>query len=260
MRRLLIALLLVFASLPVAGVNTVVVMRHPAAAVTPPSATGSVLEFSLTNANTGTVSTMITVPADATFVTVGISGYEPTADFFSGGSMKFTKGGADTAMTTAKTGTNSGDHLTTVFMSAMFYLVAPDTGANKTLKWDWVGTATATNAPKISVTFWKGVNQSTPVRGAGGGQSLTSTPYTTSTITAASGDLIVAWVGAFARTEGTADSWTSATLLSQVALNSVYCDGAWATASPTGDQTVACATDTNWDDGGIVAISLEPVP
>jgi hypothetical protein len=42
--------------------------------------------------------------------------------------------------------------------------------------------------------------------------------------------------------------------------SSTFADGAWATASPTGDQTVACATDTNWDDGGIVAISLEPVP
>ena len=103
--------------------------------------TGSVLEFDLGTSNTETVSTTITVPSDATFVVVGVSGYNSsTTNYFSAGGMTFTKGGVDTAMTSAITGAGGGDNSLVCYMAAMFYMVAPDTGTNKTLKWDWSGT------------------------------------------------------------------------------------------------------------------------
>lgn len=225
-----------------------------------PSQVGTMLEFDITTTdNVGTVSSTITVPALTTFVIVGVSSYAGSANYYSGGSMTMTKGASDTAMTVAITGTGSGDESDTTWAAAMFYMVAPDVGTDMSLKWDWAGTGLSSQGNKVSVTFWKDVNQSTPVRGAAGGQGGANTPYTTSTITAASGDLIVAWAGAFSGTEGTCASWTNATLLTQITKHaSSDNDGAWATASPTGNQTVACATDTNWDDGGIVAVSLTP--
>jgi hypothetical protein len=216
---------------------------------------GSILTFPAPgSANTGTVSTTITVPADAEIVVVGWSGFSGTANFFSTGSMTFTKGAADTAMTAV----SGGDALGGTWDAAMFYLALPDTGTNKSLKWDWLGTAAADDPSTLcSVTFWKGIDTASPVRGSGGGQGTATTPYTTGTITAASGDLVVAWVGAFAAAEGTVDTWSNLSLLSQIAISG-NADGAWAMGSPSGNVVVEASTDTNLDDGGICAISLKP--
>lgn len=216
--------------------------------------TGSNTEFNISTANSGTVSSTITVPADAEMVIVGISGYQSSANYFSAGSMTFTKGGIDTAMTSAGGG---GDSDNAAFYSAMFYMVSPDTGSNKTLKWNWLGSSTATDAPVISVTFWKGINTSTPVRGSGGGQNASGTPYTSSSITAQSGDTIVAWAGGYVVGEGTINTWSNLSLLAQVTHYN-NADGAWATGTPSGNTTVAASTNTNYQDGGIIAISLIP--
>lgn len=218
---------------------------------------GTTLQFpGLGSGNSGTVSTTITVPADAEFVVVGWSGFSAFANFFSAGSMTFTKGGVDTAMTSA--GIGLGDSTAGEWDAAVFYLALPDTGANKTLKWDWSGAGAADAAASLcSITFWKDIDTASPVRDAKAGHG-TNTPYTTGTLTALSGDLIVAWVGAADNgSEGTIDSWSNLTLLTQIAKSS-DADGAWATGSPTGDTTVAASTDTNIDDGSIVAIVLKP--
>lgn len=219
--------------------------------------TGSLLQFNPSNANSGTVSSTITVPADAQIVLVGISGYNgATANFFSGGSMTFTKGGVDTAMTVAVTGANGGDNSTAAFMCAMYYMVSPDTGSNKTLKWDWAGANTADNAPLVSVIFFTGVETTSAVRSALGKQAA-GVPFTTGTLTAQSGDLAVATVGAFAASEGTADTWSNLSTLSQMTIYGSS-DGAWGSGSPSGNETVALSTATNFADGGIVAIILIP--
>ncbi|HEY4480386.1 MAG TPA: dockerin type I domain-containing protein, partial [Candidatus Paceibacterota bacterium] len=46
--------------------------------------------------------------------------------------------------------------------------------------------------------------------------------------------------------------------LTQVARTAGNADGAWATGSPSGNIVVEASTDTNFEDGGIVAISLIP--
>jgi hypothetical protein len=195
----------------------------------------------------------MTVPADAELATVGWSGYSATSNFFSGGGMTLTKGAADTAMVNIP----GGDALNK-WCCTMFYMVSPDTGSNKTLKWDWAGTGSAGDgASMCSVTFWKGINTASPVRNSAGTQA-DGLPYTTGTITAVSGDLIIAFAGSsVVSVEGTFSTWSNLTTLSNLAAQSGGADGAWATGSPSGNTTVAASTGTNLNDGGIVAASFK---
>jgi hypothetical protein len=213
--------------------------------------TGSILRFPIATDNTGTASSTITVPGDADFVAVGVSGYSATSTFYSTGSLTFTKGGSPTAMTSA---TSLGDTTTSAWMSAMFYMLLPDTGSNKTLAWDWVGAGAANYAPLVTVIYYTGVDS---VRGTSGGQAASGGPYTTGTLTAVSGDLILAVAGGFSVTEGTVATWSNLTLISQVAFFEPV-DQAWAAGSPSGNTTVAASTTTVWEDGGIVAVTLVP--
>jgi hypothetical protein len=215
--------------------------------------TGSILRLPITTANSGTASSTITVPSDATFVAVSVSGYSSTSNFYSTGAMTFTKGATATAMTSASL---AGDASNSAWMSAMFYMLAPDVGTNKTLAWDWAGTGTAEQPTMLSVIFYSGVDS---VRSASGGQTGSSAgPYTTGTLTAVTGDLILACANGFSVVEGTVNSWSNLTLISQVAFFEPA-DTAWASGSPTtGSTTVAALTTTNWEDGSIVAVVLVP--
>jgi hypothetical protein len=220
--------------------------------------TGSTLAIqATTTANTGTASTAITVPADAELVVVGVSGFT-SANGMSGGAMTFTKGGVDTAMSA----TTGGNASTSVWQCGMFYLAVPDTGSNKTLKWDWAG-AGASGDPvfNFSLTFWKGVDTASPVRDSDGAQgSSAALPLSTPTLTAQSGDLIVAFSGFFHAAQdgaGQVDTWSNLTELTEIAHNS-YSEGAWATGSPSGNTTVGVSTGTGWEEGGIVAVVVKP--
>lgn len=214
--------------------------------------TGTALTFTaLGTANTGTVSTTITVPADAEMVVVGWSGFSSTSDFFSGGSMTFTKGAVDTAMVAVAGPSSSAN-----WSGGMFYLVLPDTGTNKTLKWDWLGTGVSSDPSTLcSVTFWKGVDTASPARGTGYGTN-TGVPYTTGTITASSGDLFIAWCPFFVTAEGTIDSWSNLSLLTQLGFSS-NADAAWATGSPTTSVTVAASTATGASDGSLYCVAFK---
>ena len=122
---------------------------------------GSASHFSISSAaNSGTVSSTITVPADAQLVAVGVKGWCGEAPFFT--NMTFTKGAADTAMTRIGVSELANGHT-----AAIFYLVLPDTGTNKSLKFDWNGTNAPGEAPVCSVTFWKGIDTASPVRSSG---------------------------------------------------------------------------------------------
>lgn len=218
--------------------------------------TGNVLRFAPALTNTGTASSTIEVPSDAQLVVVHCSGWSNAqTNLFSGGSLTFTKGGADTALTIV----TGGDANSGFLMGAIAYLALPDTGPNKTFKWDLVGT----NAPAtllFTVTFWTGIDTVSPIRSSNAIQSGT-VPYTSGTLTCQTGDLILA--NAFGSTtahaaEGTIDSWSNLTLLDQTVRDGVDADMALAVGSPTGNTTVAASTGTNFDDGGIAAIVIKP--
>jgi hypothetical protein len=195
----------------------------------------------------------VTVPSDATFMLVGLTTAKTTFPFFSLASVTFTKGGIDTAMTFLG-GEDSGANAMCV---PLWSMALPDTGVGLSLKYDWTGTSSVEQDMLWSITFWKGVDTSSPVRDA---QSVTSAtaPYSTPTLTAVSGDLIVAYAGAFVTAEGSVDSWTNLSLLDQVTFNG-FSDSAWGTGSPSGNTTVSVATVTNWGGGGcgMVAVVLK---
>jgi hypothetical protein len=220
--------------------------------------TGSTLSFNTaTNTNTGTASTTITVPGDAEFAVAAVSCAASAAlGYFSSGSVTLTKGGVDTAMTVAST---AGDNTNAGFWAAaMWYMALPDTGSNKSLKWDWLGAAGSDRVIHMSLTFWTGADTSSPVRSTSGAQP-TGLPFTTGTLTAESGDLIIAFAAAFnGGADSTAGAWSGGlATLSDLALVDNG-DSAWATASPSGNTTVGLSTATGWEDGAIVAIVVKP--
>src|SRR5262245_10221943 len=177
--------------------------------------TGSITQYSGGTGNSGTASSTITVPADAELVVVAVATWQNVANYITGGSLTFTKGGVDTTM---NAGSNQGNASTSNgFYSALFYLSSPDTGSNKTLKGDFSGTSTANEVNLFSVTFWKGVDTADPVRYSSGGQAL-ALPVGTSTMTAQSGDLIVAFAGFFCTggANGSINTWNNLTTLGQL--------------------------------------------
>lgn len=199
----------------------------------------------------GTVSSTITVPAATNMVVVAFSGANAAIGTFSGNPPTFTKGGSDTIMTAA---TTAGDAVSgaTNWQGALFYLADPDIGTNKSLKYNW-GTTPTENYGKWGVAFYSGVGS---VRDGDGDQS-TSLPFTTPTMTAQTGDLISAFAVWFASSEGTIDTWSNLTEVSEFTKQD-FADLAMAEGSPSGNTTVAASTGTNVSDGGIVAIVLAP--
>lgn len=223
----------------------------------PIARTGSPTLAGYTRTNTGTYT--ITVPADAEIIVVGVTGYYNTANYFTGGGMTCTKGASDIVMSEVAQGNAS----TSYFMGAMFYLVSPDTGASKSLKWDWSGTGTPDNGVPCVYAFYKGIDTSSPVRDSDGAQGADGA--TTPTLTAQSGDLIVAW-GWNYRTDmsGQTPAFTGVTNVGESEeFNLAYVDadtrgcGMWGEGSPTGNQTVQYDANPN-NDGGVCAIVLQP--
>lgn len=212
---------------------------------------GSTQRFTPGTANTGSIGS-ITVPADAELVIFCFSSWHSTANFFSSGAVDFTKGGTQVAMTVVPNTDNNG-----TWKSGLFWLVLPDTGSGKTLNWDWASTPGTEADTVASMTFWKGVDTADPVRDSDG-NNATGAAVSTPTLTAQSGDLIVA--AATAHTggdlEGSVDSWSNLTLLEQIAHNT-EADIAWATGSPSGNTTVGTLTGTNWLETSIGAIVLK---
>ena len=138
----------------------------------------------------------------------------------------------------------------------MFYLALPDTGSNKTWSWSW-SVAPSDSAGLYILTFWKGIDTASPVRSSNGVQNAGGFPITTSTLTAQSGDLIVAFLGAFVGSgTGSVDSWTNLTLLENLA-QGAHADGAWATGSPSGNTTVSAASATDMAEPSLSALVLK---
>lgn len=215
---------------------------------------GTRLQFPMVDsANTGTVSSAVTVPATAEIVIVKLSLYQGTNA--GAAAMTFTKGGTDAVMTKV-----TGDDATNAqWQGATFWQVLPDTGANKVLKWDWIGTGASSDASwNVSMSFWNGIDTASPVRDSDGAQA-SNTPISTKTLTALSGDLIWVGVSGFNTIEdgsGSIDSWTNATELAEVPHNH-YAEITLATHAPSGNVAITAATSTNLVEVSISAIVLK---
>jgi len=219
----------------------VLLLLWPTALWAAPVRSGSITQDAF-SANSGTTS--VSVAADAEFFAVCLSGFENTASFFSAGTL--TLGG------TARTGVVAFDADTTKFQGALFYWTLPATGT-QTLAWDWAGANAAQEGALFAYGSYKGIDTASPIRSSNGAQQATN-PHATSTLTAQSGDLIVACMTQFANVESTV-TWTGATEV--VGFTKVGgADGSWAEASPTGNQTVSASGSDN-QDGGIGAIVLK---
>jgi hypothetical protein len=233
---------LVFAQLhPMPGPGT-----EGVGAAVSPVRTGTPTQYDLGVANTG--STTITVPADATFAVCGVTGFLATANLFTGaaGSLKLA--------TVNFTNVAGGDSNTGMYLGGLFYLANPATGS-QTVAWDWGGTTALTNGANLVCSFYKQVNGSTPVRSTSCTQAP-SNPRTTATLTAVTGDLLVAFPWAYAGTDSTF-TFTGATAVAQFfPFNNG--DQAVGEGSPTGNQTVSASQSTENNDGGICGIVLRP--
>lgn len=196
------------------------------------------------NSSTNASSQSVSVPTDAELMVVVVSGYESVANFFTSGSLTI---GGD-AFTAVSAGSNSD---TSFFMGAMFYKVLPATGT-QTLAWDWAGSSIS-NGAIIRYAFYRGIDTSSPVRDSHGTQNQTG--FTISkTLTAQSGDLILAWQHLFDAGTNTF-SWTNATKVAD-ATDFNGAAGSYAEGAPTGNVAITC-THTN-TDGGLSTLVLKP--
>jgi hypothetical protein len=208
--------------------------------------TGSFVEVETDGNNTGSVS--VTVPADATLMVVGVTGFpdDSSASYFSGGAM--TIAGATFTDVAA-------DASSSAFEGMFAYRLSPATGS-QTLAWDWSGTANNLgNRALIGYGFYKGIDLGDPVRDTYGGQEGSS-PHATDTMTAVSGDWVIAWAFQF-QSGATTFAWTNATAAAEFHHSGGGGDpsshGAFGEATPSGNVQIT-ATVTGSADGGIAAV------
>lgn len=186
----------------------------------------------------------MTVPADAELIACGVVGYISGVSPYSGGTL--TIGGS--SMTYI-----GGDSDPSKMTGGIFYKVQPATGS-QTLAWDWAGTNTMEGGTNFDCRYYKGINTGGAVRSTNATQQAAS-PHTSGTLTASSGDLIIAYSWQFVPTVNATFTWTGATEQFAYTVTAGEVDYSWAEASPTGNQTVSTSVSSS-SDGGIGAIVL----
>lgn len=206
--------------------------------------TGSVLSWTDSNNSGNTFAPHPEVPADATLAIISVTGYRNIANFFTGGTL--TLGGVGF---TGVVGIEDPAH----FMGATFWWVNPPTGQQQVV-WDWQDTA-ITDGVLFVACYYKGINTADPVRSSSA-LSFGSGTRTTATLTAVTGDKIVAFAHTFSGGGERTHTWTNATELADAFSQFSNSDASVAEADPTGNQTVSVISD-NSGDGGISAIVLK---
>lgn len=202
--------------------------------------TGSAAEVT-SSANSG--STSVTVPADATLMVVGVGGFFGTANQFSGGSV--TIAGA------SLTAISGADASTSFWQGVIFYRVNPTTGS-QTFAWDWVGAGAPDAGVSLTYAFYKGIDTGSPLKDSFASQAAGS-PTATDSMTATTGDCIVAWGSAFTGGAGAhAFTWTNTTELT----DTFFGTGAHSLseAFPSGDTTVTASEGEDQDIALVAAV------
>lgn len=184
----------------------------------------------------------MTVPAGAKLACVGVSGFGSGAGYFTGGSV--TLDGAAMTVFDVNSDANFG-----FFQGGAWYKVTPSTGT-VTLAWDWTGASNAAQAA-ITIAFWDDVVGA--VRDTDGVQQA-GNPHTSGTLTAQSGDLLIAY--GFADSNGSTATWTSATERSDTETGGGGAMQTFADTAPSGNQTVSWSGTTGID-GGVTAVVFQ---
>jgi hypothetical protein len=210
------------------------------------SRTGSVTNITRAG-NTGTSN--IAVPADAEILVVGVGGWRSGEDnYFSGGTLKV----AGNTMLVAGDGDLSYAHMGMLY----YYDVRSLAGTSVALANDWSGANNPNVGVNLTYAFYKGVDTANPVRATGAQQDVDGT-LTTASLSASSGDMVVA---ALAYTDNVSSiTWTNATQ----ALNSNPGNGSQisvAEGSPSGNTTPSVAINNGDLDGALLAVVLASAP
>lgn len=207
--------------------------------------TGSVSTITTGNTN-NTGSASITVPSDATLAIVVLSGWYNLTNYFSNGSI--TLNGVSFNITLARIDSDA-----TNFYGLIGYLVNPSIGT-QTLAWDWSGTSSPNDPPIIKVVYYNGIDTSSPIRSSYGGQN-SGTSFSTTSLTAQTGDLIFSVAPLFTYSGHKTVTWTNATEFDTGATGQSDISLA-ENSTVTGNTTVSFTVA--YTDGGIGAFVLKP--
>ena len=137
------------------------------------------------NSNVNASSQSITVPADATLLVVGASGWDDSNGYFTTTALTI---GGQSMTRQVTTGSTSGTY------TGIYYKVSPPTGS-QTLAWDWNSTPAPDEGMTLFYSFYKGIDTTTPIRDSDSAPSMTTQSVTTPTLTASNGDLTVTVAG-----------------------------------------------------------------
>lgn len=192
--------------------------------------TGSVGKFgSGDNSN----STSVSVPTDAELMVVTVSGYHDTEDYMSDGSLTLN---GDSFTVSAHYDDRPGgiDNQKAV----IFTLQDPDTGT-QTLAWDWTTATDPMEGLNFFYAFYKGVDDTTPIKDSGGSNLNTADEKTTGSMTAASGDMAVAVADMYT---GNTPQWSeNVTVRETQTTNGDYAE--YVEASPSGNIEITMQSD-----------------
>lgn len=193
--------------------------------------------------NAATGSLALTIPA-CSFMLIGFSCFTGQATRISSNGVLDVDGNTSVGIA------SSTGH----WRAALHYIINPASGS-KNLDWQWDGGGLDDPIVIWIISYWDGVDTVSPIRDsdvADAGADNATTP----SLTAQSGDLIGAMCGTFdsANAELTFTA-SGGSILSQ-GVHSNYGDGAFITASPTGNQTIGY-TATGSDEGAIAALVIK---
>lgn len=191
-------------------------------------------------ANTNTGSSNITVPSGASVAVLGISGWSSTdANLYSGGSVTLNGNSCSVG--------RADDTTTATDFTAIFYCLSPPSGT-QAVAWDWIGTNAPSDDSVVHYSFYAGVDVSSAIRSSGG-QATTTTSASAGTLTAVSGDYIVAVSYGYANANPTDMTWTGPT-----EIDDFLSSGGLAvnrTSSAAGQATGDTAVSVSQSGGGI---------
>jgi len=194
-----------------------------------------------------TSSQNISVPAGADIMTLVVGGFDGD-DVFSGGTI--TLGG-----NALQIGFDGDDNGSTAHQGILYYIDVSSLSGVQSLAWTWNGSGSLLIGANFLYAFYDGVDTTSPIR-ASGGQQDTDGNFTTGTLAAVAGDMIVAGM---AFTSNATVAWSGAT----EALNTSDFNGnmtSVAEESLSGNTTVSTTLTVGDPDGSLMALALAAGP